>query len=500
MSESMLRLKKNIFARPSLSLEMFKPVGDGSFVGGVTSTLGRLQTVYARNPVTRDSFGIRARSFRSPTYGTAFPLTAKEATCDVLYGMSGEWDVDVRFQSCGLTSDPNNWDMIKRICRSSIQSPTTDQESSYSPDGDGEIMHTLNFVSAFNPTIICPVSSREFNLTDIYSLSAPTYPWSTSLYPLVDVRYGCEWVLSLGDSSGYGFGWGEEIDDLEFGRWQLSRTIKDFSVKDRTIVVVDSLGNLWYSLDGGANVYAGTSGLSAESVYTRRHSEIWIATSGGDVYKSYDGGRTLITIPNYGTDGRVVVDIIPAFDTIYFSDTTDDGLTALDEEVVQRITNSSDQVIVTVGRAPNMTYSPRTGIIHVGGNLAGGDPALRASLNAIDWITVYSPAGVTGFGGGLVMPVTCGCGVVWMVTLHAGDADNVNYANIWRSVDNGLAGTWKLEWTNEADTDDPTAFGFFPTDIACCGPNHVVVVGLWLDWNDLGGTPAELYVVELSAE
>jgi len=504
MSDPTLRSKKAVFIRPSLSCQPFQWLGNGSYAGGTKTMSSRMLTQVTRNPYMRGVFGVNVSGAGSQTSnGTTVPLTMKESVCDYLYGLKGfSWDIDIRTQLCsGMVDDPFNWNMIKRVCYASVLDEGVDQESTYSPDGEGEVMHTVNMASSYDTCMIYPVESREYDLTDLYNLSNNFYLGYNDVWPHIDVRYGNEWVISIGDASYYGVVWGKDIGNLTIGRLNMTSPIAYLSVKDRIVVVSDTNGDVWISHDNGDNFIlqhdSATLGVGAfRAVLVESFASVWLTTDDSRVYVSFDGGKTLsqrislYSVPNYE-----ITDITKSNpdNVLFFADMVGFGISQTDEDVIQRVIESATDY---TSLPPNIVHAD--GILFIGGKDDQDQPVLKMSLNdGHDWMYSLQLTGMSVLSDDyiVVMPASAGCGVIWLAVLYQ-DSESDIHCDVYRSVYYGLPGTWKLEWSQEVGLGGQTAFGLFPTDIAAVSTNHCTVVGLWLDWLDPVSLP-HLYAVEL---
>ncbi len=498
-----LRGKKSVFMRPSLSCQSFRWLGNGSYAGGTKTVTGRLLTQVRRDPNRSGMFGVIVGAVRSQaSSGTTVPLIVKESVCDHLYRKPGSfWDIDIRTQLCSRVDDPHNWDMIKRICYASALDESVDQESTYSPSGEGEVIHTLNMASPYPHSMIYGVESREFDLTNIYGLTQHFYFGSGDLWPHIDVRYGDEWVISVGSSNDYGVIWGYDISNMDVGRLNMDVPIAYLSAEDRVVVAADIFGSIWISHDNGNNFILQHDSASLgigefRALLVESFASVWLTTDDARVYRSFDGGKTLnqqVTL--YSALNYEIIDITKSVpnNVYFFADVIAMGISQTDEDVVQRVIES---VTEYVSLPPNIVHAD--GLLFIGGKDGSGQPVLKMSLDGgHSWMYSLQLAGMSFISDDyiIVMPVSGGCGVLWLVVLYL-DADSDVQCDVYRSVYYGLPTTWILEWSQTTDMGGATAFGFLPTDVAAMSPNHCVVTGLQIDYLDPTFVPS-LYAIEL---
>lgn len=476
---SVLRGKRIVLARRSNTMDKFSWLGKGSSVGGASIARGTLRATYRRSPYVRGVFDNVSRIVSAPSAGSEFTLSVKEQTANSLYDWDGEWDIDIRTQSCGFRADPVNWDMIKRTCRCSLQGPTSDQETTYNQDEDGEVIISEQVVSPDFSVIINGVSPRTLELYSLYSEYA-----NMTTVPRIATRRDCELVLSVGHdgSNDYGVGYGEDILDLAFGDLDISSDpIVDLDTVDRILLVVDSAGLVWRSLDEGENfvVLAGVTNVVIVKAYS--YGEMYLGTSAGAVLKSTDGGATFSTITSYGSMTGDVVAITKSYDEIVSFLDENALLAVLDEDVIQRI----DDISATIDDPTDMLWAD--GNLYVAGYDSNAPIIIGSNDGGISWETLLEITGSDDLDATFdFTPVlrlsSCGCGVVYataMYSVGAGGAKEIHSA-VYRNVDFGLFGFWVTEWS-ESQLLSAAGELFMPFDVVCCGPNYAVVAGVFWD-------------------
>jgi hypothetical protein len=399
----------------------------------------------------------------------------KEQIGSRLYGDLSQcpWDIDVRSQSCGRVDDPFNWDMIKRLCCAEVTSVSTDDESAYTPDDEGE-------------TIITAALSTQDPFVMIYKVSGQR----VENYDLSDYQLTRVSVATTGHCAN------------DCGPEELCTLY--------AAVTADSPGNPPYfakSVDAGRTwvlspITAFSSATSIQDIASLGDLVIAVATNEPGYAYSWDGGVTWglvdsTDVPSFASAGPTRV-AIRARNQILFGGefgyvwmSEDGGVTAtlMDEGVVTNgnitdIQFLTDEIVFMVGNSNTMKKSTNGGSTWVALTLpaakAGDNVATVLAFNenlimigygSTGGLYYSSDAGVTWNNDASILGTTkitglshCDCGVV-----YASGATVGGVGVLYRNVDGGAAARWASVTIDEAGTQY--------NDVACCGPNSAVAVG-----------------------
>lgn len=470
----MLRSNKTVFLRQSNTLEPYAWLGPRSGIGGIKRKRGKLDVEYRRATQWTD-FQSMLRNIKSPG-GTTLPLYAKERLCAQLYDVDGDWDIDVRTKQNGrLRSDPNGWNVIKRICTCLVEKEDTDREVPMEYGDEGETLVTLDVESPHSPVIIYRVDEQEYKLYLYYNQF-----FDMASIPAITVRNDCELVLTSGDEdTGYGVGYGEDHRDLAFGLQTIGQSLVDVSADDRIVVTVASNGRVYYSITSGYG-FAQSSGVTdALVVALYSYSTCWVGGENGNVYKASDGGRTFSVVT---THGAVTGDIIGFAKSSYDTFVLDANgyLAVLERDTFYRVEQ------VALDNPTDILWAD--GILYVAGYDSSGQPQILGSIdNGYNWTTLLTITGEHNLGTGfdyqpLVKLASCGCGVVWASFIYSTGtgASAQAHSAVYRSVDFGVD-NWEVQWSDSATIADSSDVIFLPFDVVCCGPNKAWVVGAYWD-------------------
>jgi len=470
-----LKGKKSAFARRCTSFEPFYWMGPCSRIGGVEDPKGDVTITYRKSEVS-GKFE-RDQTYESAPGPTTAQVMMKETIRSRAYDDFGKCmhDLDIRTQLCGRSDDPMNWNMIKRICCAKATSQSTDDESGFSPDDEGETIITTP-MSSLDPSVIiyrALVGQRveEVEMEDYYISrisSCHSYLCADACSP--DLM--CKLIgVAVPDTPANPPSYAQSVDG---GRQWTIGTIDVFTTATQ-LDDIACVGDLIVAVASGEPGYA-------------------VSMDAGDSWVLYDDSVVpafavfaplTVSIMNYGK-------ILIGGEDGYMWISTDTGVTlkSVDEGVVTagditRIKFASRNVVYAVGALNTMKKSVNGGYSWsaITAPAAGAGETISALLPVTDLIVLIG-YGLTGIGvfyttdGGdnftrdTSLPAAdlytgfgmCGCGVVW---LAGTTGSGVGF--IYRNVESGVP----ARWDNIAIDDGGVGY----SDIVCCGPNHALAVG-----------------------
>lgn len=467
-----LRGRKAIYMRKDGTLQPFGWLGKCSRLGGIEAPLGDRTITYCKSTAV-GKFEVD-QSFRGAPGATTTTLMMKESVRNALYDdlIHCPFDLDVRTQSCGRADDPLNWDMIKRLTSIDVTSLSTDDETAYSAEDEGETiisaaLSTLNF-----PIMIYRVTGSRVNEAgfDLYYISnvsilkaskcaddcgpvedctlvgtaiadAPGNPpayaistdggrtWSVSTITAFTTATGLSDIAGIGDfivavaptEPGYAYSWDGGAT------WALvsATQVPAFTANPPTVVDVHTFntlliggenGYMWLSEDGGVTVKSVDDGVVTNAdilkIAYANDNVVYAVGAGNTAKKSTNGGDTwdALTLPNAKAADDVTA-VLPLTDLI---------------------------VLIGYGTTGGLYYS-----------LDGGTTwAVDSSVPATATINDLS---------------ACDYGVVYAVGASGGAGV------IYRNVDYGAPARWLVVPADVVGTEYHA--------VACCDANHAVAVG-----------------------
>lgn len=478
MSTTTLRGKKTIYAKPCDELEAFGWLGKCSRMSGVEVPKGDINVTYCQGDLT-GTYQIDQK-FRSAPGPTTSTLMIKETIRNALYDTLQHCpqDLDIRTILCGRRDDPLNWEMIKRLCCVDVTSLSTDDESSFSFDDEGETIISGPVATRVEPVIIYRniVGQRveEVDLTSYY-LSRISKCHGDLCADECDQKKDCKLVATaVADAPSNPPPYAKSTDG---GRTWTVSTIAVFTTAT-TLTDISCVGDLIIAVASGEPGYA----------------------------YSWDDGMTWslvddTVVPAFATSAPLVVEIFSPTLVLFGGENgylwlSDDGgvtVTAVDEGVVTisdiiRIKFADANVVYATGEDNTMKKSVNGGSAWEAVTLPVAQAAFDVAglLVVTDAIVLVGYSNAGGAGGGVFYTtdggatwtrdasiptnyhvtsfVMCGCGVVFL-----SGATNANVGFVYRNVDYGAPARWVV-----VSIDDP---GTYYYDIECCGPNHAIAVG-----------------------
>lgn len=467
-----LRGRKAVYVRKCATLSPFEWLGKCSRLGGVESPRGDKTITYRHS--TEVGMFEPDQEFTGTPGATTSSIMMKETVGSRLYGDLGmcAWDVDVRSQSCGRVDDPFNWDMIKRLCCAEITSVSTDDESAYTPDDEGETIITGAISTRMPFVMIYKVVGQRVENYDMSDYQLTRLSVATTGHCANDC--GPEELCTLyaavtADSPGNPPYFAKSVDA---GRTWTLHTITAFAnataiddiagLGDLVIAVASTEPGYAYSWDGGTtwalvddSDVASFAAAAPTRVSIRARNLVLFGGENGYIWKSTDGGVSA-TLMDEGvvTSGDIndiqfltdeVVYACGAGNTLKKSSNSGTSWTAITLPAAK----AADDVATV--------WAFNENLILVGYGTVGG---LYYTTDAgVTWNNDASIAATTTINGISV----CDCGVVYA----AGASGGVGV--LYRNVDGGASGRWGSVTLDEAGTSY--------ADVACCGPNSAVAVG-----------------------
>lgn len=467
-----LRGKKSVYIRRCNTLNPFEWLGKCSRLGGVESPRGD-KTVTYRKATAVGKFEID-QSFRGAPGATTSTLMLKETVRAAIYGDLADcpFDVDVRFQNCGRVDDPLNWDQIKRLCCTEVTGLSTDDETAYSPEDEGETIVTAALSTQDFPVMIYKVNGTRveeigFTLYYIDHVSVlKAAKCADECGPIED----CTLIgTAIADSPGNPPAYAISTDG---GRSWTVNTISAFTVAtslsdiagvgDFIIAVADGEPGYAYSWDGGATW--AKVGATVVPTFATNHptvvevhnfNTVLFGGLNGYIWQSTDGGVTATPVDEGVVTSSRIRRIKYVNDNVVWA--------VGDDNTAKRSVNGGhtwDAIAMPAGKAADDIYAllPLTELIVIVGY--GSTGGLYYTLDGGDnWVQDTSIAATT-----LINDLSaCGCGVVYAV----GRAGGVGV--IYRNVDYGAPARWVV-----VPTDAP---GTKYYAVACCDANHAVATG-----------------------
>lgn len=475
-ADTTLKGKKSVYLRRCDSLDSFAWLGPCSRAGGVEAPAGDVNITYKKGRITGTY--TRDQTYKSAPGPTTVQLMMKESIRSRAYDdlVKCLWDIDIRTQLCGRADDPNNWDMIKRLCCADHTSQSTDDESSYSPEDEGETIVTtpMSALDRYNIIYRNVVGQRveEVDFTEYYISRVSTCHEYLCADPC-DPDLECKLIgTAIADTPANPPAYAISRDG---GRTWAINTIAVFTTATG-LSDIQCMGDLIVAVASGEPGYA-------------------VSMDDGTTWALYD--ETVVS--EFATFAPLIVEI-HGYNKImiggeggYVWMSTDTGvtLTAVDEGVVTggdmtRIKFADDNTVYAVGASNTMKKSVNGGVSWQAVTLpaAGAGVTVNALLPVTDLVVLigygsgavgvyYSTdGGATAFTRDTSLSAAyfyhdlsmCGCGVVWLV-----GEDDSDTGFIYRNVDSGAPARWVT-----VAIDDVGA-GY--TDVACCSPNHAVAVG-----------------------
>lgn len=467
-----LRGRKAIYMRKDGTLQPFQWLGKCSRLGGIDAPLGDKTITYCKSTAV-GKFEVD-QSFRGAPGATTSSLMMKEAVRNAIYDdlVTCPFALDVRTQSCGRADDPLNWDMIKRLTAVDVTSVSTDDETAYSPDDEGETiitaaLSTLNFPIMIYRVTGSRVGESGFDLYQIDHISVlkaskcaddcgpvedctligtaindtpgnpPAYAistdgghtWTVKTITAFTTATGLTDIAGMGDfivavastEPGYAYSWDGGatwalVDDTIVPAFTLNppRVVEVHNFN--TVLLGGENGYLWMSEDGGVTVHVVEEGVATTGDINRiryaNDNVVYAAGAGNSVKRSINGGDTweALTMPA-GKAGDSVTALLPLTDLI---------------------------VLVGYGTTGGLYYT-----------LDGG----------ATWVIDTSIAATTTIND----LSGCDYGVIYAVGASGG------VGVVYRNVDFGASARWLLVPNEVPGTN------YFA--VACCDANHAVATG-----------------------
>ncbi len=470
-----LKGRKAAYIKKCDSFEPFSWLGPCSRVGGVEDPAGDVNITYKKG---YDSGTYeRDQTYRSAPGPSTAQVMMKETIRSRAYDdlRKCAYDLDVRTQNCKRADDPMNWDMIKRLCCATHTSQSTDDESSYSPDDEGETIVTTPMSSLKQSVIIYrAIIGQRVDEVDLenYYISRISACHSALCANPCDPDRMCKLIgTAIADTPSNPPAYATSVDG---GRQWTIDTIPVFTTAT-SLSDIQCVGDLIVAVASGEPGYA-------------------VSMDAGATWALYDDS----VVPAFAVFAPLTVEILDynkiliGGETGYVWLSTDTGvtLTAVDEGVVTAgdvyaIRFADKNTVYASGALNTLKKSVNGGYTWsaIVAPAAGAGETITALLPVTDLIVLigygltavgayYTTDGGDSFTRDTSLPSTyfylsysmCGCGIVFL----AGTNDSAA-GIVYRNAEYGVPARWDL-----IAIDDP---GVGYTDVVCCGPNHAVAVG-----------------------
>lgn len=467
-----LRGRKAVYARKCDTLNPFEWLGKCSRMGGVESPRGDKTVTYRHS--TEVGVFEPDQEFTGTPGATTSSVMMKETVGSRLYGdlVQCPWDFDIRSQSCGRVDDPFNWDMIKRLCCAEATTVSTDDETAYTPDDEGETIITAAISTANAFVMIYKVVGQRVENYDMsdYRMTrvqvATTGHCANACGPEeLCTLYGAITADSPGNPPYF-------AKSADAGRtWTLSPInvfnhatyIDDVAcLGDLVIAVAQTEPGYAYSWDGGVTWalvdetdVPTFSSAAPTRVAIQARNLILFGGKNGYIWKSEDGGVSATVMDEGVVTTGDINDIQFLTDEIVFA--------CGDSNTLKKSANSGDSWTA-------ITLAAAKAADDVATVLAFNENLILVGYGTTGGLYYTNDAGVTWNNDASISATTvieglsaCNCGVVFA----AGASGGVGV--LYRNVDGGAAARWLAVTLDEAGTEF--------TDVACCGPNSAVAVG-----------------------
>lgn len=479
-SQTIVKGKQTVYIREHDTLDPFEWLGQCSRALGLTQGLGDIEWTWCQDAATPGKFvhDVEIEGSPTPPEGT---LAMKKSIQNVIQNRMHRcrWDIDVRYYTCERLDDPLQWVAIDRVCNAKLTEYSTDEESAYSQEDNGEVIVNAPFKG--EPLIVhmwrLQAAMVDTDLTtesilwiakcqdeecaddcgpaeDCFLIAGTTAADGTPEL-LVSDEAGAYWTVIDFDGTNNTPAWTSAID---FGACLGSLNIVGSS-GDGAYAWATDIDGVWTTVatDAEGNSLT-TFPPYAAAIFSP--SNIFIVGDSGYIWKSVDGGVSISTA-NGGDAGNATTE---------------------DLHSVQFVTNlfvlaMGDNNAIVVTENGGSTWVAVTG------------PTAQALVNINDFIALDKNRWILGYADGEVWYTEdggttwaqdgsinmflsvngfaeCGCGRVLMV---GEDLDNDGL--IYENVDSGAPGKW-FAHSLPGGSIDTVLY-----DIVCCDVNRYIAVG-----------------------
>jgi photosystem II stability/assembly factor-like uncharacterized protein len=320
---TVLRRFQTPFIMSHPSLDPYGYTGDCSRLQGITKPLGDVEHSECMDPTTAGGFREDTEIVSRPGSVTSTAILKKSIAAAI---QAEGWEdcrynIDVRLQleNSGARNDVMNWNAIDRIIRAKFTERSTDDETVFTRDDEGEVLITMPFSAP--PLAEYNIRRMSTKLIDtdkagdilcIAHLQHATCPGITG--PAV----GCKSVVGTEDIGGSPY-FGISIDGGQTWTWQAFDGTNNTPTWTNPITGIGGLGDLIIatSHDEGAHAVSTDGGTTwaeivltdyaahpPNAVFVYSPTAIWIVGDDGYIWKSTDGGQTATTAS--GGDAGVI--------------------------------------------------------------------------------------------------------------------------------------------------------------------------------------------------
>lgn len=375
------------FLKVHPSIDPYEYTGDCSRLQGVTKPLGDVEHTECMDATRATGFREDSEIVSRPGSTTGTMVMKKSIVNAIKAEMWDDcrWNIDIRLQLAGTgsRSDQMNWNAIDRYIRGKFTEYSTDDETVFTRDDQGEVLITMPFsapplsfynIRRLNAQLID--TDKAGDILCITWLSQEECPTVNGPATGCKMAVGTEDIagnpfVGVSDDGGQTWTWYEFDGTNNTPTW--TNPITGIGGIDDLIVVVSSAeGAHAYSTDGGATwaevTLADYAANAPNDVVVQSPTAIWICGANGYIWFSSNGGVTAATI-----DGG------------------DPGLVTASDLV--RIKALSDRFVIAVGAANAIVQTENGG--ETFSLIAGPAAQAAVQVNSIAmwdqniWIIVY---------------------------------------------------------------------------------------------------------------
>lgn len=296
------------------SIDPYEYTGDCSRLQGVTKPLGDVEHTECMDGKTATGFREDSEIVSRPGSVTG-TLAMKKSIVNAIKAELWDdcrWNIDIRLQleGSGSRSDQMNWNAIDRYIRSKFTEYSTDDETVYTRDDQGEVMITMPFsapplqfynLRRLESQLID--TDKAGNITCITWLAGETCPTVNGPAEGCKMAVGTAAIagnpfVGLSTDGGQTWTWFEFDGTSDTPTW--TNDISGISgIDDLIVVTSNGEGAHAYSNDAGATwaevTLADYAAHAPRGVVVESPTSIWICGDDGYIWKSKDGGNSAFT-------------------------------------------------------------------------------------------------------------------------------------------------------------------------------------------------------------
>jgi len=296
------------------SINPYEYTGDCSRLQGVTKPLGDVEHTECMDATQATGFREDSEIVSRPGSTTGTMVMKKSIVNAIKAEMWADcrWNVDIRLQleGTGSRSDQMNWNAIDRYIRGKFTEYSTDDETVYTRDDQGEVLITMPFsappLSFYN---IRKLDAQLIDTDKAGNITCITWLAHEECPSVNGPAVGCKMAVGTADiggnpqvglSSNGGQTWTWFTFDGTNNTPTWTNPITGISGIDDLIVVVSAAeGAHAYSTDGGTTwaevTLADYAANAPQAVVVQSPTAIWIAGANGYIWFSDDGAVTAAT-------------------------------------------------------------------------------------------------------------------------------------------------------------------------------------------------------------